>query len=56
MSKEIVKTTAKIKEIEVVDGQVLKCAGLQLCYPEAFFLKELNNVNFVKKCVMQPVL
>jgi hypothetical protein len=36
MSKEIVKTT-KIKEIEVVDGQVLKCAGLQLCYPEAFF-------------------
>jgi hypothetical protein len=37
MSKEIVKTTAKIKEIEVVDGQVLKCAGLQLCYPEAFF-------------------
>jgi hypothetical protein len=46
MSKEIVKTTAKIKEIEVVDGQVLKCAGLQLCYPEVF-LKELNNVNFV---------
>jgi hypothetical protein len=34
MSKEIVKTTAKIKEI--VDGR-LKCAGLQLCYPEVFF-------------------
>jgi hypothetical protein len=36
MSKEIVKTTAKIKEIEVVDGQVLKC-DCKLCYPEAFF-------------------
>jgi hypothetical protein len=36
MSKEIVKTTAKIKEIEVVDGQVLKCAGLTVL-PWLFF-------------------
>jgi hypothetical protein len=53
MSKEIVKTTAKIKEIEVVDGQVLKCAQ-KFCVT-LNFLKKLNNVNFVK-CVMQPVL
>jgi hypothetical protein len=36
MSKEIVKTTAKIKEIEVVDGQVLKCAGCN-CVTLKFF-------------------
>jgi hypothetical protein len=33
--------------------EVLKCAG---CVTLKLFLKELNNVNFVKKmCVMQLV-
>lgn len=50
MSKEIVKTTEKIKEIEVVNGQVLKCAGLQLCYPEAFF-EQVEQCKLCKKCV-----
>ena len=37
MSNELIETTPEIKEIEVVNGEVLKCPGLKICYPEDVF-------------------
>lgn len=34
---KIEKVTKEIKEILVVDAEVVKCEGLKLCYPEAYF-------------------
>jgi hypothetical protein len=49
MSKEIVKTTAKIKEIEVVDGQVLKCADCNCVTLNLF--EKVEQCKLCKKCV-----
>lgn len=50
MNDEIVKTTTEIKEIVVVDGVVVKCEGLRLCYPEAYF-EIVEQCKLCGKCV-----
>jgi len=41
--KDLVKTTAEIKNITVVDGEVLQCKTDKLCFPEAVF-------EMIEKC------
>ena len=34
---ELIKTTDDIKNIVVIDGEVKKCPGDKLCFPESVF-------------------
>jgi hypothetical protein len=47
---KLIKTTKKIREIEVVDGVVVKCEGTQLCYPEAHF-EMVESCKLCGKCI-----
>jgi hypothetical protein len=50
MKTDIVKTTAEIKEITVIDEVVLKCEGVKLCFPEAYF-EMIETCKLCEKCV-----
>jgi hypothetical protein len=50
MKIDIVKTTAETKEITVIDEVVLKCEGVKLCFPEAYF-DIIETCKLCGKCV-----
>jgi hypothetical protein len=50
MKKQLIKTTKAIREILVIDEVVVKCEGLKLCYPEAYF-EMIEQCKLCKKCL-----
>ena len=46
---EIEKSTEDIKEILVVDAEVVKCEGVKLCYPEGYF-EMIEQCKLCGKC------
>lgn len=50
MKTEIIETTPAIKEIVVIDGEVVKCEGFDLCYPEPYF-EMIETCKLCGKCV-----
>jgi hypothetical protein len=50
MANKLVKTTKEIKEILVIDAEVVPCKGLKVCFPEAFF-EGIEQCKLCKKCV-----
>lgn len=47
---ELIETTPEIKDILVIDGEVVKCEGDKLCYPEAYF-GMVEQCKLCKKCI-----
>lgn len=45
-----IETTPTIKEITVIDEEVLQCEGLNLCYPEPFF-EMIEQCKLCGKCI-----
>jgi hypothetical protein len=43
------KTTEDIKEILVVNAEVVKCEGAKLCYPEGYF-EMIEQCKLCGKC------
>jgi hypothetical protein len=39
-----------VKEILVIDGEAVKCEGLELCYPGEFF-ETIEQCKLCGKCV-----
>jgi hypothetical protein len=50
MKIEIIETTAAIKEILVINEEVVKCEGTRLCYPEPYF-EMIETCKLCGKCV-----
>lgn len=50
MKTEIIETTAAIKEILVINEEVVKCEGTRLCYPEPYF-EMIETCKLCGKCV-----
>jgi hypothetical protein len=51
MANEVLNVAEnEIKEILVIDSEVVKCQGLQLCYPDEFF-ETIEQCKLCGKCV-----
>jgi len=37
LNNPLIETTTAIKDILVIDGEIIKCEGEKLCFPEAVF-------------------
>lgn len=47
---ELIETTPAIKEIVVIDGEVLQCQSGKLCFPEAVF-EMIEQCKLCKKWI-----
>lgn len=50
MKTELIETTKPIKEILVIDEEVIKCEGITLCYPEPYF-EMIETCKLCGKCI-----
>lgn len=50
MKTKIIKNTADIKEIIVIDEVVVKCEGDRLCFPDAYF-EMIETCKLCGKCI-----
>jgi hypothetical protein len=50
MKTDKIETTVAIKEILVIDAEVIKCEGLIICFPEYYF-EMIETCKLCGKCV-----
>ena len=50
MKTDVLVTTKPIKEILVIDEEVIECEGITLCYPEPYF-EMIETCKLCGKCI-----